>query len=85
MKKIDCLISINFSKHLNQLYTGFAQLNRLGKINLTQNFTLSKKLNLSHGSAYLFCKVNNSIKLFYDTSDSYKINNGLLDFVGFLF
>src|SRR5947199_349563 len=84
MAAISCkTICHSNSPHLSQIFTGFSLLDRAGEISLSQEcrrlnyFDATKPQHLRDaGRAHLPVIVNGEVKLFYDTHDSYEIDEG---------
>jgi hypothetical protein len=85
--KIDCkLIVHSNSIHLQQLYTGFFLLSQIGLINIKQvmrnrylrDDSVPQHLRRDALNAHLDVELNGSIKIHYDTHDSWEINKNFL-------
>lgn len=85
MDGIHCrLICNSASEHLNQLYTGFGELNHQGIIDISLQKGSNYQSN-NYLKPYLKVIVNDKFTLLYDNSDSHELIYPVLDEVDFYF
>jgi hypothetical protein len=82
MAVINCKLTCHSnSPHLSQIFTGFALLHRAGVITLSQECGRRNRLDVAKPQhlrdardAHLLVTVNDKLRLYYDTHDSYEID-----------
>jgi hypothetical protein len=78
------MLCVSNSDHLSQIYTGFEMLHRAGEILLSQQyrkqslFDAAQPQHLRHARrAHLLVIINGNVKLYYDSHDSFEIDEGV--------